>query len=655
MKTSNGKKKLGKQIGMLGVFSISAGAMISSGLFILPGLVYAKVGPSVILAYILAGVFIIPLLFAKTELITAMPKAGGSYFFIERSMGSTAGTIGGFVSWFSLSLKSAFALVGVGAFATLINPYFTEWDIKLIAGAFCILFTVLNLVSVDLSSKVQNIIVISLVVLLLAYSAFGTTEIKAGNFTPFFPEVTDFHLILSAAGMVFISFAGLTKIASVAEEVKNPVKNIPKGVFTAFIVVIILYALSVFVTTGLLDRCEFGFHEETSDCVVPERFIVDGKYAHSLTPLSDGGGILLGRIGAVSMAVAAIFAFFSTANAGIMGASRFLMAMSRDNILPGIFSRVTKRFRTPYFSILFTGLFMLVAILGFNIETLVKVASAMTILLFIMELISSIIMRESRILNYRPTFKALLYPWLNIAGIVVYLYLLYEMGFLPLMITIGFIIGSIIWHKLYFTGKGKSRKSAIIYILERMIPKEMRQADKMTADDVYKELDKVITQADQITEDRFEKLIKRSDIIDLKNDEEMPCDEFFNMVSEKMSGKLNQDKNVLKDKFISREKESTTEIRPGLAVPHIVVDEKDRFEMLVVRSNTGVVFSQEMPPAYCIFVLAGSQSERYFHLKALSLIVKLSRRASFDRDWLKAVTTDELRDLILSSYKMEKE
>ncbi len=654
MKISDGKKKLGKQIGVIGVFSISAGAMISSGLFILPGLVYAKVGPSVILAYILAGLFIIPLLFAKTELITAMPKAGGSYFFIERSMGSTAGTIGGFVSWFSLGLKSAFALVGIGAFATLINPHFTEWDIKLIAAGFCIFFTVLNLVSVDLSSKVQNIIVISLVVLLIGYSSFGVSKISMGNFEPFFPEVTDFRLILSGAGMVFISFAGLTKIASVAEEVKDPVKNIPKGVFTAFIIVIILYALSVLVTTGLLDRCEFGFHTPTSDCVVGEPLtFVDGDYAHSLTPLSDGGMVILGRVGAIAMAMAAIFAFFSTANAGIMGASRFLMAMSRDRILPGIFSRVTKRFKTPFFSIIFTGAFMVITIMGLNIETLVKVASAMTILLFIMELISSIIMRESRILNYRPTFKTPFYPWMNIIGIVIYLYLLYEMGFLPLMITIGFIIASIIWNKFYFTGKGKSRKSAIIYILERMLPKEIRQADKMTADDVYKELDKVISKTDQITEDRFEKLIKDSEFIDIEQKREMPCNEFFDIISKKLSKNLNQDKNMLLEKFVQREKDSTTEIRPGLAAPHIVVEEKGRFDMIVVRSNSGIVFSEEMPPAYCIFVLAGSQSERYFHLKALSLIVKLTRRPSFDRDWLKASSVDELKELVLASYKGE--
>jgi amino acid transporter len=152
---NNQKKKLIRHLGGIDVFCIAAGAMISSGLFVLPTLVYAKVGPAVILVYILAGIIILPALFAKAELATAMPIAGGGYFFIERSMGSGAGTIGGFASWFSISLKSAFALVGIGVFATLINPNVTDWQIKFIAIGFCVFFTILNLISVKLTGRFQ--------------------------------------------------------------------------------------------------------------------------------------------------------------------------------------------------------------------------------------------------------------------------------------------------------------------------------------------------------------------------------------------------------------------------------------------------------------------------------------------------------------------
>jgi APA family basic amino acid/polyamine antiporter len=102
--------ELKKGLGLFGVFAIAAGAMISSGLFILPGLAFARCGPAAILAYIIAGILVLPTALSKAELVTAMPKAGGDYFYITRSLGFAAGTIAGLASWLSLSLKSAFAL-----------------------------------------------------------------------------------------------------------------------------------------------------------------------------------------------------------------------------------------------------------------------------------------------------------------------------------------------------------------------------------------------------------------------------------------------------------------------------------------------------------------------------------------------------------------
>ncbi len=148
-------QKLKKDLGLLDIFCIASGAMISSGLFILPAIAYAKTGPSVIFAYILAGILALPTVLTKAELATAMPKAGGVYFFIERSMGAPAGTIGGFASWFSLSFKSAFALLGIGIFATFINPGITEMQIKLIAVGFCLFFMIINILGAKEAGRLQ--------------------------------------------------------------------------------------------------------------------------------------------------------------------------------------------------------------------------------------------------------------------------------------------------------------------------------------------------------------------------------------------------------------------------------------------------------------------------------------------------------------------
>lgn len=128
--------ELKKSLGLLDLFVVATGAMISSGLFILPGLAFAKAGPSVIISYLLAGIICIPTLLSKAELTTAMPKAGGDYYYIMRGCGPLLGTIAGFSSWFSLSLKGAFALLGMGAYLSYITPF----PIKLLAILLCIFF-----------------------------------------------------------------------------------------------------------------------------------------------------------------------------------------------------------------------------------------------------------------------------------------------------------------------------------------------------------------------------------------------------------------------------------------------------------------------------------------------------------------------------------
>jgi len=147
------KKKgsgLKKELGLLELFCISSGAMISSGLFVLPGLAFAKAGPSVIISYLLASILMIPAMLSSAELCTSMPKAGGNFFFIDRSMGPRMGTLGGLADWLSLSFKTAFAILGIGIFVLLINPGITDLQIKLVAVACCLFFTLVNVIGVKL-------------------------------------------------------------------------------------------------------------------------------------------------------------------------------------------------------------------------------------------------------------------------------------------------------------------------------------------------------------------------------------------------------------------------------------------------------------------------------------------------------------------------
>ena len=241
--------KLKKELGVLEVFSISSGAMISSGLFVLPSVVYQYSGPSIILSYIFAAIIIIPAMLSKAELATAMPKSGGVYFFTHRSLGPLFGTFAGFASWFSLSLKSAFALVGIGIFLQPFIPGFSPEMGKIIALSFTLIFTILNILSVKESGMFQDVLVLSLIGILLFYIFSGMNHITINRYVPFKPY--GWKSIYTVTGMIFISFGGLTKVCSVAEECKKPGRNIPLGMFLSWGVISLIYIIVIFITIGI--------------------------------------------------------------------------------------------------------------------------------------------------------------------------------------------------------------------------------------------------------------------------------------------------------------------------------------------------------------------------------------------------------------------
>jgi APA family basic amino acid/polyamine antiporter len=606
-----------KELGTMAIFCVAAGAMISSGLFVLPGIAFAKAGPAVILAYLLASLMVIPSVLSKAELSTAMPKAGGTYFFMERSLGPAAGVFGGLANWFSLSLKSAFALMGMGIFSVLLYPEITEMQIKLVAVGCCLFFTILNLISVKGTGRFQIWLVMGLVGLLLFYLMRGFGSIDVHKYSPFMPF--GFSSVFATAGLVFISFGGVTKVASIAEEARDPRRSIPLGMFLAFVVVSLLYFLVVSVTVGLLDA---------------------SALSGSRIPISLGANAFMGPLGGIIMAVAALIAFITTANAGILSASRFPMAMSRDQLLPAFFQRVNAKFQTPQISILLTSAFMICTILFLSLEELIKTASTLMILLFMFVNISHIIMRVSKIPNYRPTFRAPLYPWLQILGIVVYGFLILEMGSVPLIITAAFIVLGYAWYLTYVRGR-VSRRSALMHVVERVTAKELAGVT------LRDELREIIMERDRIVEDRFDRIIREAEILDFKACVE--AEDLFKEVSRVLSHRLGMDANELFQLFMQREKQSSTVIRPGLAIPHIIVPGEHQFQIILVRCQGGIHFPQAPDLVHTMFILVGSIDERNYHLRSLMAIAQVAQGPDFEHRWLRARDAEALRDVILLS------
>jgi len=606
--------KLTRELGLMHIFAIASGAMISSGLFILPGLAHARAGPAVIISYFLAGLLAMGGLLSIAELTTAMPKAGADYFYISRAMGPAVGTAAGILSWFSLSLKSAFALVGL---AVLVAPL-VSMNQYFIGALFCLVFVGINLAGAREAARFQVILVIGLLVLMLYFIVRGLPAVNVRHFEPFAPY--GLKAVFSTTGFVFVSYGGLMKVASVAGEVKKPGRLIPLGMVMALSSITILYTLMILVTSGVLGTEQLD---------------------NSLTPISDAAAVFSGPVGRTTIGIAAALAFLTTANAGIMTASRYLFALGRDQLLPRLLSRVGTRSRTPYVSILATGLVVLVA-LFVKVDVLVEAASTVFVLGYILASLSVIVLRESGLQNYRPSFRTPLYPWVQLVTILGFSFVVLEMGEHAFLITVLVIVlgFSVYW----FYGRRKTQKaSALMHLVSRIMAKELMDGT------LESELKAIVRERDEIALDRFDSLVESSIVLDL--DRRMTLEEFFRLAAGKLGPRVDIDPDALLQLLLDREKDTSTVLSPVLAVPHVVVEGTEKFDMLLARCSKGVCFSEKAPEIRTVFVIAGTRDQRNFYLRVLSAIAQIVQNGDFEPKWMGARNEQALRDVVLLSQR----
>jgi mannitol/fructose-specific phosphotransferase system IIA component (Ntr-type) len=470
------------------------------------------------------------------------------------------------------------------------------------------------------TGKTQILLVGVLLSLLIFYIIVGAFFIQPGNFDNFVPY--GYGSVFSTAGLIFVSFGGLTKVCSVAEEVKKPARNIPLGMLLSWGLISLLYILVIFVTIGITNPSDLG---------------------STNTPISLGADSIpiLGGFGGAVMTIAAILAFISTANAGLLAASRDPMAMGKDQLLPKIFSRVSER-GTPAFSIIFTTAFMISVILFLDLEGLVKTASTLKILLFLFVVISLVIMRESKIRHYRPKFKSPLYPWIHIAGIAGFIFLIIQMGVVPLILVGGFISFGFGWYWFYARDK-IWREYSLLHLIERIT------GTKSTGYLVDEELREILIERDDVTEKRFEQIIKTCEVVDVFK--YMRPDKFAWLIANKLADRLDIAKDKLYALLKKREKDSNIVVHPGVAIFSHIIKGRDKFELILVRSKKGIIISDDVDPVNAFFVIVASPDQQSFYLHSLMWIIQIAEETDFEEEWIKAKDIDELHDIILKSWK----
>ena len=621
------KERLSKKLTLFDVYAVSTGAMFSSGFFLLPGIAAMETGNSVYLSYLVAGFLILPSMLTVAELATAMPRAGGAYYFLDRSLGPLVGTIGGLGSWIALIFKSAFALIGMGAYLSL----YIDLPMLPLALVLTVVFGLLNIFGAKETAFLQRLLV-SALVLIMGYFLIEGVEYLTGNAV--LPEMQESNFLtngmngfISTVGLVFVSYAGLTKVASIAEEVQNPDKAIPIGMTLSLLTASIVYVLGVFIMVKVLPAATLF---------------------SSLTPVTDAGYVVITwipeSIGILLIVIAAIAAFASTGNAGIMSASRYPLAMSRDGLMPQFFGKIG-RFKTPHISVLSTTFVMILVLLLFDVEAVAKLASAFQLLLFFLLNLAVVVMRESKIEAYKPGFNSPFYPWVQILGMIISLWLVAEMGLLAVGLTGTLIILCIAWYFYYAHGKVK-RQGAIYHVHARL--------GQMRYEALEHELMTIINEKNLDSSMTYEEVIARSEIIRAQSADK-DLDILSNKAVKSLEQRLQKETNLESGWATALTDMATqaTRLKQGVYFKYVQLEGLRMPEMVAIQCKGGLTmpaFGEEK--IHALIFLVTPEEQPLLHMRIIGHMAELIEAEEFLDRWIAATDERTLKEVLLSDERL---
>ncbi len=616
-------KRLNKELKLIDVYAIATGATLSAGFFLLPGIAATQAGPALVLSYMIAAIPLIPAMFSVIELATAMPRAGGVYYFLDRALGPFLGTIGGIGTWLALILKVAFALIGMGAYIAL---FFPDLQIKPIAVCIALVLGAVCLFGAKKSGRLQVFMGGGLLAILGVFFVGGLPKLQPDHFNGFF--ASGFDAIISTAGMVYISYVGVTKVASLSEEVKDPERNLPKGVILALTTAILIYGVGTSLIVGL---------------VPPEQLL------GNLTPVAVAAGYAFGPFGVILLSIAALLAFVSVANAGLLSASRYPLAMARDHLLPPQFRRLSK-FGTPTNAILLTLATVLLIILLFDPMKIAKLASSFQLLMFALVCLAVIVMRESRIQSYDPGYRSPFYPWMQILGILAPIYLISEMGMFSILFSTGLILLSTFWF-YYYARKRVERAGAIYHVFERLGRQRYHGLDP--------ELRGILKEKGLRENDPFDEIVSRSLVFDLN--EKCTFESLVQVAAYKLPTIIPLTPEEIFDQVMEGTRIGATPVSHGVALPHFRTDRIEQPEMVLVRNLKGVSMTlydpltheeKESVDVSAVFFLISPERDPAQHLRMLARIAERVDEENFAVEWRLAKDEHDIKESLLHDDKL---
>lgn len=435
--------ELDRTIGLLGAMTIGTGTMIGAGIFVFPGLAVAESGPAASVAFAIGAVIALLVALPASELATAMPESGGGYYFVSRGIGALPGAIVGIGLTFGLIFATAFYLVGFGEYAGAIlveagvvsTPRFGVGPVQIVVvlGAVVGLgLTVLSISGTENTESLQNAVVgllIAILVVFLGISSLDVLGVSGESRIPaeFAPE--GYAAVLTTTALVFTSYLGFAQIATIAEDIVDPGRNLPISMIGSVLLVAVFYVVTIFIAASTFDVSTM---EELGETAIVE---VAREY--------------LGFGGALAILLAGLLATVSSANASILSASRAVYGLSADSLIPEVAARVNREYGTPHFALSFVGGTAVLLTVTGQTEVLAEVASFLHLVLYGLICVTLIVIRRRDPDWYTPSFRCPGYPVVPIIGAVASFALI---GFMqPLSQVLGVLVTTVavIWYLVY--------------------------------------------------------------------------------------------------------------------------------------------------------------------------------------------------------------
>ena len=379
------------------VFTLITGAMVGMAWATLPNVLFGYAGPALLVSVLIAAFFCIFIGLCYAELCAAMPYAGGEYHYTKAAMGKFASFITG---WFLVIAYSAM-MPGEVIILSKIFAMLSSVPPKWLTGTLiAIIFGAINLLGVRISAIFQLVFAIILFLGMAIFIFGGLGNIQWSNFSPFFEGRVPGMLMMVPIAM--LAFMGFDIVPQAAEEVKSPIEK-----------VVYLIPLSI------LFVCFFYFGAFfTAAANVHPDVIAKSKAEVPLIEVSKG---FLGESGALVILIAGIMGLVTTLNAFVIGASRLMLGMAREGVLPKFLAQVNKKYSTPHWAIILIIIFGILGAIFQKLFLVFQIASSAILIAFIMVVISFFVLRKKKPEMERP-YRVPIYPLtpiIAIAGSVV--------------------------------------------------------------------------------------------------------------------------------------------------------------------------------------------------------------------------------------------